>query len=366
MADEPEIKAQIHTTIGDTYGAIGRNDLAEPHLEAALKIRRELFGDRGIKVAESLYYLGGNKFLRGDWVSSERLYQEALSIQREMPNEGNNLPYMLLDMGNLLTAKADTIPAEALFREALEIFRNKHGEEHITVAIAHEYLGFVFNRRGDLNAAQAEYEEAMRLYEKTPGSNLTKTKIQLGQIHEAKGEYKEAESYLRESLSLLLQQYGDKSERPNDARLPLARLLYRKGEYAAAKREVEEALQLYRRVLLEGRAEFASAWTLLGMILNKTRKRAQAESYLRDALSLYTRAKPQDARGIAGIRGALGECLMDQKRYEEAEPFLSESYNSLKVGQIQQSPTLSEAISRLVTLYEKWGKPAQAAQYGAH
>jgi tetratricopeptide (TPR) repeat protein len=365
MADEPEIKAQIHTTIGDTYGAIGRYDLAEPHFEAALKIRRELFGDRGVKIAESLYYLGGVKFLKGDWLTSERLYQEALSIQREMPNEGNNLPYMLLDMGNLLAEKADTTSAETLFREALDIFRNKNGEEHITVAIAHEYLGFVFNTRGDLDAAQAEYEEAMRLFENAPAENLAKTKTKLGQIHTAKGEYKEAESYLRDSLRLLRQQYGDKSERAIDARSALAYLLYRKGEYPAAKREVEDVLQLDLQLLREGWTEFASAQTLLGMILNKTGKHARGEACLRDALSIYTRAKPQAERGIAGIKGALGECLMDQKRYDEAESFLTESYNALKLGQVPQSPTLRETMSRLATLYEKWGKLSLAAQFGA-
>ena len=62
-------------------------------------------------------------------------------------------------------------------------------------------------------------------------------------------------------------------------------------------------------------------------------------------------------------QGVLGECLTAQKRYAEAEPLLLESYNDLKASQGEQKPKTVEAIQRLASLYEAWGKPAQAALY---
>jgi hypothetical protein len=66
---------------------------------------------------------------------------------------------------------------------------------------------------------------------------------------------------------------------------------------------------------------------------------------------------------IAEAQGALGENLTEQKRYPEAEPFLVESHHILNARFSQRDPRTKEALRRLITLYEDWGKPDAASEY---
>ncbi len=99
--------------------------------------------------------------------------------------------------------------------------------------------------------------------------------------------------------------------------------------------------------------------------MNKTGRPAEAEVDLREALQIRTRTVPKGHYYIAVTQGALGECLTTEKRYSEAEPLLSESYAALKSVQTDRSPLTQEAARRLVTLYQSWGKPEEAAHYQA-
>ena len=60
---------------------------------------------------------------------------------------------------------------------------------------------------------------------------------------------------------------------------------------------------------------------------------------------------------------------MGQKNYAEAEPLLLQSYQGLQQRQASLPPILNaprritEALERLVQLYDAWGKPAQAAEW---
>ena len=60
---------------------------------------------------------------------------------------------------------------------------------------------------------------------------------------------------------------------------------------------------------------------------------------------------------------------MGQKNYAKAEPLLLQSYQGLQQRQASLPPILNaprritEALERLVQLYDAWGKPAQAAEW---
>ena len=78
-----------------------------------------------------------------------------------------------------------------------------------------------------------------------------------------------------------------------------------------------------------------------------------------------TRVLPKGHYFTALTQGALGECLTTQKRYAEAEPILQDSYSTSKNVQGEKSPLTLEAVRRLVTLYQSWGKSVEAARYQA-
>jgi len=108
---------------------------------------------------------------------------------------------------------------------------------------------------------------------------------------------------------------------------------------------------------------YARASGMLGRILSTTGRAREAEPLLREALALLEPRVPRQSNPMATILGNLGDCLAAQARYAEAEPLLNESYTILKAVHLPQSPMLDEARQRLVSLYEAWGKPQEAARY---
>jgi tRNA A-37 threonylcarbamoyl transferase component Bud32/tetratricopeptide (TPR) repeat protein len=124
LVDQPEVKADLHHTIGNTYRALEVYDAAERHFRAALELRRRLFGEHHPRVAESLYFLGAVFHLKGDYATAEQLFRQALAILRMEPNRENaNLPFLVADLAGLLIGKGDPTAAEPLFREALDLVR---------------------------------------------------------------------------------------------------------------------------------------------------------------------------------------------------------------------------------------------------
>ena len=354
LNDEPAVKAEILTTIGDTYGALGRPELSERPFELALNLRRGLFANNHIKVAESLYYLGGAKALTGKVEEAESLYKQALEIQRQRPNEGNNLPYMLLDYGSLLKGKNDYQAALANFREALAIFQQRNGPEHVTVGVALDYLGAANIERGDFEKAEAEYREAIRLFGNEQNTYRARLHERLAQILATKKIYHEAESEMRRALAVYLLTYDENHWNSVSVKMQLANILCLKGECAAAKAEMEKMLAEQQDILGKNSKEFSSVLFYLGIILTKNGEPKRGESYLRESIRIW--GATNSAKHSASLANGLGECLLAQGRYAEAEPLLLAWYNTIK-SDVPNSPRIKAAAENLKKLYEEWGKP---------
>jgi tetratricopeptide (TPR) repeat protein len=109
-------------------------------------------------------------------------------------------------------------------------------------------------------------------------------------------------------------------------------------------------------------AELAS----LGSNLLKQKKYAEAEPIVRQGLAVF-QARDPDAWGTFCTRSLLGGALLGQKRYDEAEPLLLDGYAGMKQRQARVAAAgtvqLTDALQRLVRLYDARGKPDEAARW---
>jgi hypothetical protein len=64
-------------------------------------------------------------------------------------------------------------------------------------------------------------------------------------------------------------------------------------------------------------------------------------------------------------RGRLGQCLSSLGRYQEAERLLLSSHEALAARLGPGDSRTQETVRDLVTLYERWSKPDQAASWRA-
>jgi serine/threonine-protein kinase len=217
--------------------------------------------------------------------------------------------------------------------------------------------------RGDIEQAEAMASEATQgLRAQGKPFGLAQSLIDLGNVRRFQRRYSEAESLIDEGTKLFAKSQGE--DHPNVAfgLTSLATAHYYEGRYDLAEQEARKALAIAEKSSKTSHI-YARASGMLGRILTTTGRAPEAEPLLREALAVLEPRVPRQSNPMAIMLGNLGECLAAQGRNAEAEPLLNESYTILKAVHVRESPVLDEARQRLVSLYEAWGKPQEAARY---
>jgi hypothetical protein len=267
--------------------------------------------------------------------------------------------------------------AVALYVPALEASRKAHGDQDpITLGLMFG-LGTTYAVSGGrpdkgepLLASALKGQQAV-LGDKHPGLLATRTVLaivllQLKRLPEAEREAKQAFEGRRELL-------GERNPFTFITQATLIQI------YLAQGRR-DEAAPLVRNLLANARRhqEKMPGFALasiggVGFTLLRERDFARAESFLRVYLDLAAK-QPSDGGFRFPAESALGACLLGQKKYAEAEPFLLSGYNGLLKYE-DKSPAasrrqwasgkneLTEALERLVQLYDAWNRPEKAAKW---
>ena len=153
---------------------------------------------------------------------------------------------------------------------------------------------------------------------------------------------------------------------PYAARLSLAAGAQERGDLKAAETRGRMVVTARRRLMGADHPDLAGALVFLGRTQLLSRKFVEAESVTREALAILQKARPDEAP-TAGAASLLGGALLGQQRYAEAEPMLREGYEGMKSREAQipaaHKGRLTEALERLVQLYDAWGKPDEATKW---
>jgi hypothetical protein len=102
--------------------------------------------------------------------------------------------------------------------------------------------------------------------------------------------------------------------------------------------------------------------------LLKQQRYAEAEPLLRECLKFREQNEANDYLTFY-TKSLLGGSLLGQKKYAEAEPLLLAGYEGMKQREGKILPfrkfRMTEAIDRLVQLYDEWGQLEKAADWRA-
>jgi hypothetical protein len=153
---------------------------------------------------------------------------------------------------------------------------------------------------------------------------------------------------------------------PYAARLSLVAGALERGDLKAAEARGRQVVTARRRLLGAESPDLASALVFLGRAQLIQRKFTDAETTAREALAILHKTRPDEAP-TAGAKSLVGGALLGQGKYAEAEPLLREGYDGMRQREAQipaaSRGRLTEALERLVQLYEAWGKPDEAAKW---
>jgi tetratricopeptide (TPR) repeat protein len=249
LGSDPEMAADLHHTLGNTYRARGLFAEAEHHLATALAIRQRVLDPHDPKVAESLFYFGASQFWFGRKDVAERYFHEAIAIERRLPEaQAGQLPYILLDLPSL-PSYADLDKAQGVLSEAMALLVRRHGPDHMTVGIAKQRLAQVELRRHNGAAAKRLLEEALAIIRKQSVAPIDEaaTLQDLGLAERMQGDLAEAARITRDALDRHVAAYGADHPSSVSNEWQLASILAQAGRYADASPHLEHIIEVRRR-----------------------------------------------------------------------------------------------------------------------
>ena len=405
LKSQPDIEADLRSTIGVVYFDIGQYTNAEGMFREAVELRRKALGGEQPAVATALNSLVATLWQQGKLAEAETLGREVVAMRRkclgcqhaDVASSLNNLAGVLADQGKL--AEAETLHREALAmqrhllgsehpfvglslynlarvlyaqrnwgeaelvgREALTLQKKVRGPLHPDVARSANLLANLLREQGKFAEAEALHRETLAMQEKLLGSehpDITSSLYNLGILLMAQDKFGEAETRFRQALAMQQKLLGREHPSVAGSLVNLGITLQELGKFSEAESLQREALSLRRKLLGNEHPDVAQSLYDLARVLRDEGKLTEAETQHREALAI--RRKLPEGKGAATAESIadLARTLLLQKRFLEAET-LSRECLALREKQLPDDWETFEARSLLGRGFAGQGKPAEA------
>lgn len=220
--------------------------------------------------ADALYGVGENAYLQCDYVTSQALFEEALTIYQDLDNR-RAIAKTLISIGEVATEIGDYDRAPALFERAYGIVRQLDDVSGNARALTQ--LGFGALRVGDLPQAKQWLEEGLALYRRADDAVGEALALSgLGEIAIRNDAFVQATALLEQSLQIrqmIGQKWGIAATLGS-----LAWVALRQGQLARAIQTLNESLHI--RIEIDDRGGIAWCIEKLAEIAQRRGESGQA------------------------------------------------------------------------------------------
>ena len=402
LRDEPQVRAELSTTLGEVYTGLGLYNSAFRLLSKARQVPEQA-ADAQLRQAISLAEL---EFQRGNDARADELLRtaEGLAAQPGV-NAGPALrARLLLDRGDVAAFLERDDQARQHFEAALRV-----GEAHNLGEVtprALEGLGLAAFYGGDMIRAKQWYEKALAARIQESGEShpkVSETLTALGSIAYMEGDSQRAEEHWLRSLSVDRRVLGTRHADLAVTMNNLGRLRLERREFERAIAILREAVSLYDAEQSEAHEGRVFAETNLALAHMGLRDSAAAEPLFRRALrtAVVTRHRlegpiltdladlecrtnrwdaglarlaearpvvaeryPDEAWRVAHVDNVRAGCLTGLKRVTEAEALITNSMPALLEKWPEDTYYGHDALERATRVYRLTGNSAKLAELG--
>jgi len=170
--------ARTYTSLGKIYRLCGDYESALSYLEKALEIRVAVYGEEHAETAVVYYRMGKVFFEQKKFKKALEMYKLSLAI-REKTLEKNNtdIAKNLNDIALVLSIIGDYENASGLFDRAYNMQKQLFGSEHIFCADILMNVAYYYQLQNERTKALQLYKDALRIKERSLGSDHAQTLI---------------------------------------------------------------------------------------------------------------------------------------------------------------------------------------------
>lgn len=257
-----------------------------------------------------------------------------------------------------------TVEALALHEQTLALRKKLLGPTHADTLESLNNLGTIYYEQRQFDKSIPLFVEILRVQERRLGRSHHDTLFTMGNLGV---NYRDA-GRLTEAIALLEEVHRAVAKYP-DLRAfspELFEAYARAGRTAQAAAMAKTVVADFRQTMPPESSEWAAFLAIIGHSLLSAQAWDDAEPLLRECLAIRQQRQPNDWATF-NTQAMLGGALLGQKKYADAEPLLLKGYEGMKHREKTIPPQgkvrLTEALERLMQLYEATDKKGEAAKW---
>jgi serine/threonine-protein kinase len=365
----PGMQDDVAATLTSLAWIYHGNDQLQRSLETfetALEMRKGLFGDRDIRVAESYGNIAFNLRTQGRLDEAEKFYRDALRIARNLYTEHTELAGALHGLGTLLMLKGELAEAEPYILDALGMRRRLFGQEHPQVAESLANLGMLYQDQGRYEESEVMLKESLSMSQALfpiEHTTIANGMNQLGWLYYRTQQYEKAEPLMVEAVRQYRVVSGDQHSSVASALNKLGLIQTELRYFDRAERSFTEAVEIRAELFGASNNLVEITRTNLGDMYIAWDSPTRADSIFRQVLDSRVQTMPARHYRIGQAHRDLGMALTRQRRFDEAEQHLIEGFDILRTELGIEDEYTQNAIRRLVELYQLQGRSRRARTY---
>ncbi|MBK7418293.1 MAG: tetratricopeptide repeat protein [Nitrospira sp.] len=143
---------------------------------------------------------GETALQRGQYEQAEKIFSAAVHKAEEFGLHDRRVAVTLAHLAQAYSAQGKFVEAEPVYLEALKIYQDVHGENHLDVAAMLNNLGVLHRKHGQYADAQRLLTRALSIKEKLLGTDHPEVALALSNLaamYLAQGDGEQAGPYLR-------------------------------------------------------------------------------------------------------------------------------------------------------------------------
>ena len=257
----------------------------------AVQIGTELAGQPDVQ-ARMLDVLGDVYISLWMFDDALNVYEQALVIRQNQPfiRQGD-IAQSYHNLGKAYNRDGRFHMADSLLTMAVDLKISTYGERHLSVARSLHEMASLHVNRNRYDEAIDRYQKAISIYEQDAGADheesILSLKSDIGQTYLKKGDYDQAERFVRESLVRRRELHPVAHPSVSSGLHRLAAVLHAQARYEESRQVQYENLEMAARLYGEDHPVTALGYTNYAGLLKTLEQYAEAEAYQHRAHHIF-------------------------------------------------------------------------------